>query len=171
MDDDLINFKRWFKEPILELQRESNAGFIMVMTSVALLERYLREKTGTGQSKSLHPSFHVEFARLFPMISNDAAPKFWAVCRHGLMHQATFRTTFGGKNITMGLHESAPIIQHCYDSFGDMFMISPTKFSNRVIEVIENDFGTFKAPSSPDHPLSQQSSISGYSGYSGSKRP
>jgi hypothetical protein len=87
------------------------------------------------------------------------------------MHQATFRTTFGGKNITMGLHESAPIIQHRYDSFGDMFMISPTKFSNRVIEIIENDFGTFRAPSSPDHPLSQQSSISGYSGTAEAKRP
>jgi len=167
MNDNFANFNRWFKEPILRLQTDPQTGFIIVMISLALLERYLREKSGTCESKSLQPGFHAEFVKLFPMIGVDAAPKFWAVCRHGLMHQATFKTVFDGKNITVGLHESAPIITHSDGSSGDMFMISTTKFSNRVIEVIENDPSTFEAPGSPNHPLSQVSSVAGYSGYSG----
>lgn len=169
MNDNLANFNKWFKEPILRLQQDPQTGFIMVMISLALLERYLREKSGTGESKSLHPTYHAEFVKLFPMIGNDVAPLFWAVCRHGLMHQATFKTTFSGKNITIGLHESASVIQHSHNGSGDLFMISPTKFSNRVVEVIENDFGTFEASGSPNHPLSEVSSRSGYSGYSGIK--
>jgi hypothetical protein len=170
MNDNLANFNSWFKEPILRLQQDSETGFITVMISLALLERYLREKSRLPEGERINASFRAELVKLFPSIgSDDAAQKFWAVCRHGLMHQVTFKTTFGGKNITMGLHESAPVIQHSYEGSGDVFMISPTKFSNRIIEVIESDFATFQAPSSPNHPLSQVSSITGHSGYSGSK--
>jgi|SRR6266705_654578 len=167
MNDNLANFDRWFKEPILELQEDPNAGFIIVMISLALLERYLREKSGVTEGK-LNAGFRAEMMKLFPVIaSDDIAKIFWAVCRNGLMHQATFRTTWGGKNVTMGLLESAAEIEHRYGSSGDTFMISPTRFSNRVIEVIENDPSTFEAPHSPNHPLSQVSSVTGYSGYSG----
>lgn len=156
---------------MLRLQADPDAGFIIVMISLALLERYLRDKSGSPEDAPTNKSFRSELIKVFPAIGTDSlARTFWKVCRHGLMHQATFRMIVDGKNVTMGLHESAPVIQHSYDSFGDRFMISPTKFSNRVIEVIENDFGTFQAPSSPDHPFSQVSSTSGYSGYSGSKR-
>jgi len=117
--------------------KKINARFIIVMISLALLERYLREKSGVTEGK-LNARFRAEMMKLFPVIaSDDIAKIFWAVCRNGLMHQATFRTTWGGKNVTMGLLESAAEIEHRYGSSGDTFMISPTKFSIRVIEVIE----------------------------------
>jgi hypothetical protein len=71
MNDNLANFNSWFKEPILRLQQDSEAGFIIVMISLALLERFLREKSGTRESKSLNASFHAEFMKLFPMVGSD----------------------------------------------------------------------------------------------------
>ena len=57
MNDNFANFSRWFKEPLLELQQDSGAGFIIVMTSLTLLERYLREKSGVCERPSLHATF------------------------------------------------------------------------------------------------------------------
>jgi len=84
------------------------------------------------------------------------------------MHQATFKSEWGGNKVTMGLHEDAPVIEHRKAGADDIFMISPKKFSNRVLEAIENDFPTFVAPSSL-YALSREESITGYSGYSGTK--
>lgn len=167
MTDTRSYFEKWFKQPLLRLQADPDAGFATVMISLALLERYLREKSGLGESPQTNASFRSELMKIFPTLSSDTlAQRFWAVCRHGLMHQATFKTTFNG-SVAMRLHDSAPEIEHSYDSVGDVFVISPTKFSNRVIEIIESDFRTFEAPSSPGHPLSKVSSSAGYSGYSG----
>jgi hypothetical protein len=171
MNDDLANFNSWFKEPILRLQQDPEAGFIIVMISLALLERYLREKSGVPENGSLNAGFRKELMKLFPSIgTDDLARKFWEVCRHGLMHQVTFKIkTNVGDRVTMGLHESALEIQYKYGSSGDEFMISPSRFSSRVIQIIENDFPTFEGPLSPNHPLSQISSVAGYSGFSGHK--
>jgi hypothetical protein len=64
------------------------------------------------------------------------------------------------------LDECSIDIEYKYGSSGDEFTISPTKFSDRVMQIIENDFSTFEAPSSPTHPPSQISA----SGFSGHKR-
>lgn len=53
MADDQTNFIRWFKNPIRELQTNVDAGFIVVMVSLPLLERYLREKTGISEKPAL----------------------------------------------------------------------------------------------------------------------
>ena len=126
------------------------------MTSLTLLERYLREKSGVRERPSLDANFRTEFMRLFPSIGrDDLALKFWEVCRHGLMHQATFKIkTNAGDRVTIGLHESALEIAHRYSSSGDEFMISPSRFSSKVIQIIENDFATFEGSASPNHPLS-----------------
>jgi hypothetical protein len=39
MSEDEHNFVRWFKKPIRELQKNVDAGFIVVMVSLPLLER------------------------------------------------------------------------------------------------------------------------------------
>src|SRR5258707_6982810 len=121
VNDNFANFSRWFNEPLLELQQVSGAGFIIVMTSLALLERYLREKSGVHERPSLDENFRTEFMRLFPSIGrDDLALKFWEVCRHGLMHQATFKIkTNAGDRVTIGLHESALEIVHRYGSLKD----------------------------------------------------
>ena len=109
MNDNLANFNSWFKEPILRLQQDSESGFIIVMISLALLERYLREKCGVPEGKPLNASFRTELVKLFPSLgSDDLARRFWEVCRHGLMHKVTFKIrTDAGDNVKwecMNLH-------------------------------------------------------------------
>ena len=41
-------FNDWFRDLLRELYKNSNAGFVIVVTSLILLERYLREKSGAG---------------------------------------------------------------------------------------------------------------------------
>lgn len=169
MNDNRTNFAKWFKGPILKLQRDSETGFILVMISLALLERYLRQKSGLGEGR-VNAKFLNELTDLFPMLKSDPllAQKFWSVSRNGLMHQATFRSVWGGNKVTMGLHENAPMIEHQKDGHDDIFMISPKEFSRRVLQTIEDDFPTFEASGSLGT-LSEQASIAGYSGYSGTK--
>jgi len=168
MSDNRINFEQWFKAPILKLQQDSEAGFIVVIVSVALLERYLREKSGLHEDPQVNSSFLNELVKVFPILGkDDLARKFWSVCRNGLMHQVTFKSKWGGNDLTIGLKEDSAPIDHHNDGKNDRFMISPSKFSNQVIATIENDFPAFEAPSSSDHPLSQKRSVSGYSGFSG----
>ena len=171
MNDNLANFHRWFKEPLLRLQQDPDAGFIVVVISLVLLERYLRETSGTHESPTLNAAFYTEFLKLFPSVNGEPlSRKFWEVCRHGLMHQCALKIqTTKGENVTAGLHEDASEVTHQIEGSEDRFMVSPRKFSSRVIQIIENDFATFEGSSSPKHPLSQTSSIAGYSGYSGHK--
>jgi hypothetical protein len=74
----------------------------VVIISLALLERYLRQKRGIGEVTSLPDEFFDEFCELFPKIPDiPVARQFWRVCRHGLMHQAAFNvTTVGGQIVS-----------------------------------------------------------------------
>ena len=149
-------FNEWFRDVLRDLYRNRNAGFVIVITSLTLLERYLREKSGAGQADALPDPFFNEFVKLFPQIPDvPTARMFCQVCRHGLMHQATFRvkTKKGQMMSAVGLDDSGPVLRYETDGTKYLFMMSPSKFSAAVITAIENDFPTFEGGSSPDHPL------------------
>jgi len=149
-------FNDWFRDVLRGLYKDSNAGFIIVITSLTLLERYLRQKSGAGQAHSLPDPFFDEFIKFFPQIPDVRTAKIlWQVCRHGLMHQATFRvkTRKGQMMSAVGLKDDGPVLEYRTDGITHAFMISPTKFSAAVIIAIENDFPTFEGGASPDHPL------------------
>ena len=118
--------------------------------------------------------FYDELRKLFPKIlDNDVARILWRVCRHGLMHQATFnvKAKQGNTISEVGLDDSGEAIDCIKSDTKYNFKISPTKFSERVIETIEKDFSTFEGSCSPNHPLpdlhqkDSGTSIDGYSGY------
>jgi len=171
MDDDRAYFEKWFKQPLLNLQKDSDAGFVIVMISLALLERYLREKSGDHENPQLSLKFRVELSKIFPALTtDDLAREFWEVCRHGLMHQTTFKLKSKLGDVNVGVYESANEIEVTCTSAGNVFMISPTRFSSKVIQVIESDFPTFEGRNSPNHPLPGLHSIAAQPGYSGVKR-
>jgi hypothetical protein len=141
------------------------------MISLALLERYLREKSGVPEDRPITSGFRAELSKLFPVLgTDDLAREFWEVCRHGLKHQTTFKLKSKLGDVIVGVYESANEIEVTCSPTENVFMISPTRFSNRVIAVIENDFVTFEGRNSPNHPLPELNYIPGYSGYSGIKR-
>lgn len=157
MSNALDNFNKWFKNPLSLLYTNIDAGFIVVMISISLLERYLREKTGIYENKLDH-RFYDEFIKIFPSVKtiNDARI-FWEVSRHGLLHQSTFKlgTRKGDIICTVGLHNDANDILCDYKQKGIKIVIPPIKFSKIIISTIENDFSNFKGKGSPLHPRSE----------------
>jgi len=66
MSENLDNFSKWFKNPLSRLHKNTDAGFIILIVSLPLLERYLREKTGNFENPTLDDKFYDEFVNLFP---------------------------------------------------------------------------------------------------------
>src|SRR6266536_3049493 len=158
------NFVRWFKEPLESLYTNIHAGFVILMASLPLLERYLRQKSRVFENHALNPEFFGQFRIMFPSIdSPEKAKRFWEIYRHGLLHQATLKTRDG--TIAAALHNNAHILVVSYDPHGDVFTLSPNKFSQKIIAVIESDFLTFEAAGSPHHRPAQVDSDTGRSGY------
>ena len=160
MNDDYKNFVRWFKEPLSSLYKDPHAGFAIVMLSLPILERYLREKSGVCEQLNLDDRFHQEFLKMFPSVKDIPVAKlFWKVYRHGLLHQATLKEH--DTVLSAAVHGGAAEIE--FD--GKVFTISPVKFSKRVVERIEADFATYEGAGSAKHGLSQVSDSTGRSGY------
>ncbi len=164
------NFLKWFKEPLTALYGNEHAGFVILMISIPLLERYLREKSGVHEGE-LNSQFYGAFLGVFPTAQNhEVAKKFWQVYRNGLLHQVTLsRQDRKGRIMpNAGVHESAPELE--YRNADDEFTVSPRKFSETVLKAIEADFLVFLGSGSPNHPPAEVSQATGISGYPGLKR-
>jgi hypothetical protein len=168
MTDNVNNFVKWFKEPLAGLYKNTDAGFIILMASLPLLERYLRQKSGVHESPKLTDDFYREFMVLFPSMGNiDDAKKVWNLFRHGLLHQGTIKTRTGKGDtiLSVGVHNNANEIEISgYSSAGLTVRVSPNKFSEKVIASIERDFSTFESSDSPNHRLSTIDPNTGVSG-------
>jgi hypothetical protein len=157
------NFIKWFKQPITTLQKDPDAGFVILMISLPLLERYLRQQSGVFENPGLDERFYDCFLKLFPSIKDTKITrKFWETYRHGLLHQAAIKSADGV--IQAGVHNAAHEIQVGYDKYGWTFTVSPNGFSQKVLDTIESDFATFDAAGSPRHTPASVSSHSGISG-------
>lgn len=76
-------FRRWFKQPLADLYNNPDAGFPVLMITLPLLERYLREK-GNNHQEKLQDDFHKELGQMLPSLSDIATSrKFWRFYRHG----------------------------------------------------------------------------------------
>jgi hypothetical protein len=77
MKDNYDNFVRWFKEPLSSLYKNPHAGFAIVILSLPILERYMREKSGVCEQPNLDDRFHQEFLNMFPSVNDmPTARKF-----------------------------------------------------------------------------------------------
>ena len=152
MNTNRDNFRAWYSKVLDGLYSDQNAGFVILMISFPLLERYLREKSSVHEGK-LNASFYSELQRIFPVITTqETAKQFWQVYRNGLLHQVTLSLK-NKKGIQMPagwLHQDVDLLK--IDGSGN-FWVHPAKFAKIVIEVIENDFETFEGQHSDSHPL------------------
>jgi len=148
------NYVRWFQEIVRTMYSQGDSGFAILMISIPLLERYLRQKSGTYESRCLSP-FYAELSRVFPALSSEEhAKNFWQVFRNGLLHQATLsRLRVRGAQMPDGvLSADAPAVG--IDQAGS-YLVDPRKFAERVFEVIDGDFEVFEATGSSNHPMPQ----------------
>jgi hypothetical protein len=149
------NYVRWFQDVVRTMYSQGDSGFAILMISIPLLERYLRQKSGTYESLRLESPFYAELSRVFPSLSSELhAKEFWHVFRNGLLHQATLsRATARGVQMPAGvLSADAPAVG--LDQAGT-YLVNPRKFADRVFEVIDGDFAVFEATGSANHPLPQ----------------
>jgi hypothetical protein len=156
MNTSLDNFRLWYSRVLSVLSKDGDAGFVILMTAFPLLERYLREKSGVHEGnlrRDLGQSFYTHLRVIFPaLIDNVQAENFWQVYRNGILHHVTLsQQNQRGVRMPNGwLSGSADMIT--VDSLGD-FWVHPAKFSQKVVEMIEADFGTFEGASSVNHPF------------------
>ncbi|MGD0037555.1 MAG: hypothetical protein ABSC53_09710 [Bacteroidota bacterium] len=166
MNNNLCNFQKWFKEPLNSLYSNPDAGFIILMISLPLLERYLREKSNAYESYKLPDKYYSELINIFPDLNNlEMARKFWRVYRHGLLHQATLQVKKPSTILSVTVHNEAKEIEYGYSAQGDIICVSPIKVSKKIISLIESDFQTFEGMNSPNNPLDDIDSDTGRSGY------
>ncbi len=169
MSENLDHFVKWFKEPLNRLYENNDAGFAILIISLPLLERFLREKSGVCQNPRLDSRFHDALLQMFPSLCDPkVAEEFWEIYRHGLLHQATLKTK--DRTLDVNIHNDAwPEVVVSITAEGRRFTISAVEFSKKVVKEIELDFKTFEAEGSPEHPLPGIDPTRGRSGHNRSK--
>jgi hypothetical protein len=145
----LDNFKFWYKDVMIRLFADRDAGFVILMTVFPLLERYLRQKVKLGNKAPLNDRFHDQLVNCFPeLVCKDNAKNFWQVYRNGLLHEVTLSTEDRkGKGMPTGwLSNDKPSIEIELDG---SFFLNPVDFAKRVLTLIEDDFSTFETTTHP----------------------
>jgi hypothetical protein len=155
MSEDEKNFDHWFKKTLKFLYKKPGAGFAILMISLPLLERYLRQKTGL-YDKSLSPKFYRALEDLFPALRIPRFPKaaegFWTIYRDGLLHQAAL--TLRWKKTQLGVKNDLAVEIQCHEvKSGLSIMVSPELFARKVVSTIKADFSTYLGQGSKHHPL------------------
>jgi hypothetical protein len=159
MKTHLENFRTWYVAVLNGLYPLREAGFVVLMITFPLLERYLRQKQKQKQKLQLPPqailqdSFYDELAILFPQLPDRATAKnFWQVYRNGILHEVTlYRQNRSGSQMPTGwLSHDKPIIS--IESDGS-FWIHPVLFAQHVVQTIEADFSVFEGTVVSQSPL------------------
>jgi hypothetical protein len=153
------NFKAWYVTVLESLYSKQDAGFIIVMVALPLLERYLRQKVGVMPQANLPLGFYEELLRVFPELQTSTkAREFWQVYRNGLLHEVTFsHHNRKGKVMPVGWLSDKPGISIHTDG---SFWLNPRDFAKIVIKVIDGDFATFEGSATAAQlPLVEQTSL------------
>jgi hypothetical protein len=148
------NFDFWFVEVLETLYPCREAGFVVLMATLPLLERYLRQRTGlVSENDKLTCKFYDELYKVLPELNTrDRAKDFWNIYRNGLLHQVTFSQNNKSKIRGSVSHDPKEIIS--FDPQTSNFRLHPVLFSKQVLKQIVSDFSMFEGASSAAPPLS-----------------
>jgi hypothetical protein len=153
---DRENFNEWYVDTLKQMYPRRESGIAVLMLSIPLLERYLRQKNQLSPSDNLNDAFMKDLCAMFVALTSEAvAWQFWSVYRNGFLHQATLSLqTRGGKNLPVGVlsHDLTDAV--AVD--GKKFLVHPVLFSQCVIREIEQNFSVFsKSVAAPLPTVSQ----------------
>jgi len=104
MKDAASNFKAWYVDVLDVLYKIEGAGIPVLMISLPLLERYLRQKNHVAPNDKLNDACMSNLCSMFPALPSVAvAWQLWNVYRNGFLHQATLSAvTHRGTNLPVG---------------------------------------------------------------------
>jgi len=149
-------FKAWYEDVLAMLYPYRDAGIAIFMISLPLTERYLRQKSNLGPDADLSDDFMRRLVKIFCTLKDEAtARQFWAVYRHGFLHQATLsRSTRRGTPLPIGwlTHDISEAIQIMPDG---SFCMHPVLFSQKIVNEIRADFAAFAGTVAGAPPLAR----------------
>lgn len=144
MNEDLANFKAWYEDVLAALYPNRNAGIAVLMLSLPLAERYLRQKNKVAPEAYLTDDcMRTLIGIVGALQSIETARQFWAVYRHGFLHQATLSAVArGGAALPVGwlTHDTEEPFAIRQDGG---FQVHPVRLSQAIVRVIEADFEAF----------------------------
>jgi hypothetical protein len=150
--DHLRNLEDWYVATLDRLYQIETAGFPILIIALPLLERFLRQKSGTFEKTKLNDQFYVELGRIFPIIAGyDVSRDFWQVYRNGLLHQVTFSEKKRKNSVVIPKGKITNFPEAIGVDPAGNFMVDPKKFAEKVVETILADFTTFDGADSPEH--------------------
>lgn len=127
------DFESWYGQPLAQLMKNEHAGFPIVMIAFPLLERLLRQQS---RSEPNTPLFNRSLVAVIPELqSEDHANLFWAVFRHGLLHNVALSRE------THGLSHSKPIVEVWPNG---KVWLNPNLFAERVLTTVRENFAVFE---------------------------
>jgi hypothetical protein len=137
------NFRSWYVQVLAKLYGDRDAGIVVFMVSLPLLERYLRQKTSLG-TDDINDAFKDELVAMFPALRDAAtAGRVWAACRHGFLHQATLSLVHKRSETPLPECVLSHDLAQAIEERDGIFRIHPVRLSKTVIAAIEADFATF----------------------------
>ena len=150
MDNHLKNFRAWYIKILEDLCPKRDAGIAILMISLPLLERYLRQKNSLRPENPLNDGCMDTLRSVFPALPDRAtAWTFWQVYRNGFLHQATLSmsTRKGAALPAASLtHDmTSPVAIEADGSF----VLHPCLFSQHVLRAIEAEFAIFAGTGTP----------------------
>jgi hypothetical protein len=149
MSSNLKNFKTWYVQVLEGLYENRDAGIVILMIVLPLLERYLRRKHRVAEGKKLNTTAMVGLCAMFPALQTaKQAQLFWDVFRNGFLHHATVSRSKKGVALPGGFltHDIAEPIRVGLDR---RITVNPVAFSKTVLGTILGDFATFEADAPP----------------------
>jgi hypothetical protein len=156
MSEHSDNFKAWYADVLTSLYPNRNAGIAVLMISLPLAERYLRQKNHVGPDDPLTDDCMTSLIRIFSVLPDvSTARKFWAVYRNGFLHQATLSTSArGGASLPVGWlsHDISDAVQIRPDG---SFCVHPVLFSQSIVRTIESEFAVFAGVAAGAPPLAK----------------
>ena len=133
MDDSLNLFRKWYIDPIMNM--DSNGGFIAMMVALALFERLIVAKLELDSIEGHETDVKLAMAAELGLDEHEQR-KFWKIHRIGLLHQ--------------GMPKSGPTQWMFHETFGELpvfdtyqgqavLKTNPRKFANWVFEAYERE--------------------------------
>jgi hypothetical protein len=136
-------FRVWFSQFLDRLCFQRDAGFVIMLTALPLLERYLRGKSEIG-SASLNDAFYRELILVLPELQDlVVAREFWTAFRNGLLHQSTMKRVPSAP-VNSELNPDAALLRVDRRAGVTHFCVNPLRFGVKVLNTIEGDFATYR---------------------------
>jgi hypothetical protein len=158
--NDELNFRKWYVEVLESLYPKRAAGIAILMISMPLLERYMRQKDGISPADPLESRCMAILRMMFPVLVDEKiARDFWDVFRNGFLHQATLSLkSRSGRQLPAGslTHDTVVPVSIAADG---SFELRPDLFGQVVVRTIAGDFASFAGVGSAAPPLRRVVSI------------